>query len=63
MDANGNTVFPWGPPGNPATGLIAQSGWNAGQTRHFQCNYREGVNFFCMTGLNTPNGVSVTFAP
>ena len=53
----------WGPPSGPAGGLIAQGGFVAGQTRHYQCFYREVASLGCLTGQNTTNAVSVTFAP
>ena len=45
----------WGP------GLAAQGGWAAGDTRNFQCWYRNPTGP-CATS-NLTNGVSVTFAP
>ncbi len=53
----------WGPPSGPAGGLIAQGGFVAGQTRNYQCFYREIGTLGCMTGQNTTNAVSVTFQP
>ncbi len=53
----------WGPPNGPAGGLIAQGGFVAGQTRHYQCFYRELGTLVCMTGQNTTQAVSVTFEP
>ena len=60
-DAMGNTTNGWGPPAGPAGGLIAQYGFVAGQTRNFQCFYRELPNQVCSRGQNTSNAVSVTF--
>ena len=63
-DANGDigaTNNAWGPPNGPAGGLIANGGFMTGQTRHFQCFYREDVTLGCLTGQNTTNAVSVTF--
>ena len=65
-DANGDigvTNNGWGPPSGPAGGLIAQGGFVAGQTRHYQCFYREIGTLGCMTGQNTTDAVSVTFEP
>ena len=59
----GTTNTPWGPPGGPAGGLIAQGGFTSGQTRHFQAFYREAPAAGCGTGQNTSQGVSVIFAP
>ncbi len=51
----------WGAPSGTAGGLIATSGFLAGQTRHFQCFYRESPASGCFTGQNTTNAASVTF--
>jgi hypothetical protein len=59
----GSTTPGWGPPDGPAVGLIAQSGFTAGQTRHWQSFYREDDLLGCNSGLNTTQGVSVTFVP
>ena len=61
LDATGSTIAGWGPPGTPAAGIGATAGFIAGQTRHFQCFYRELGALVCMTGQNTSNAVSVTF--
>ena len=53
----------WGPPSGPIGGLIANGGFAAGQTRRFQCFYREDTAVMCMTGQNTTNGVEVSFVP
>ena len=53
----------WGPPNGPAGGLIAQGGFTAGQTRHYQVIYRELPTLVCMTGQNTSDACSVTFVP
>ncbi len=53
----------WGSPDGPPAGLIAQGGFGAGQTRHFQTIYRDNSAAGCSTGLNTSQGVSVTFTP
>ena len=57
----GSTSAGWGPPANPTAGIGVTSGFVAGQTRHFQCFYRETPTLGCMTGQNTSNGISVTF--
>lgn len=62
-DADGRNLTPWGPPGAPTKGLIAQSGFSAGETRHFQLFYREDAALGCGSGQNTSNGVSVTVEP
>ncbi len=65
-DANGNvglTNNGWGPPSGPPIGLIAQGGFVAGQTRHYQVIYREDPLAGCMRGLNTSQAVSVLFVP
>ena len=59
----GQTTPGWGPPSGPPVGLIAQGGFGAGQTRHYQVVYRENAALVCMRGLNTSNAVSVTFQP
>lgn len=50
----------WGPPRGPEGGLLLQSGFAAGQTRHFQVFYRELITLGCGTGQGTTNAVSVT---
>lgn len=65
-DVNGDigvTTNGWGPPNGPAGGLVAQTGAAVGQTRNFQCFYREDPLFTCQTGQNTTNAVSVVIAP
>ena len=59
----GTNSAPWGPPGGPSGGLIAQGGFVPGQTRQFQVFYREFADMVCMTGQNTSNSVGVTFVP
>ncbi len=59
----GNSISPWGPPGGPPGGLIAQGGFSAGQTRHFQVFYRENPALGCGTGQNSSNGVTISFLP
>ncbi|MEM7517745.1 MAG: hypothetical protein AAF368_12595, partial [Planctomycetota bacterium] len=64
MDANGDVgvlTNGWGAPNGPPGGLIAQGGFVLGQTRHYQGAYREEVTLGCMRGLNTSQGISVTF--
>jgi hypothetical protein len=43
-------------------GLVAVGGWSAGQTRYFQCYYRNVIGP-CGFGFNLSNGVEVTFTP
>lgn len=65
-DAEGNAGFTtngWGPPNGPINGLLAQAGFAAGQTRHFQCFYRQEATAGCGTGQNTSNGVTVVAVP
>lgn len=65
-DANGDiglTTNGWGPPFQPAAGIIAQAGFVAGQERQFQVIYRETPGAVCAQGLNTSQGLSVTFQP
>ncbi len=59
----GFTNSGWGPPDGPSGGIAAQAGFTAGQTRHFQCFYRESAVAVCATGLNTTNGVTIQFMP
>ncbi len=61
--AIGQTNPGWGGVDNPPAGLIAQGGFASGETRHYQVIYRDDPDFQCGTGLNTTNGVSVTFVP
>ena len=66
IDASGNigdTTNGWGLPDGPPNGLIAQGGFVAGQTRHYQVIYREEETLSCMTGQNTSQAVTVTFEP
>lgn len=58
-DAAGGTVNPWGASG----GLISQSNFSEGQTRHFQAFYRDTADATCGTGQNTSQAVSVIFLP
>jgi len=65
-DANGDvgmTNNGWGTPSGPPIGLVAQGGFVAGQTRHYQVIYREDPLLGCMRGLNTSQAVSVSFLP
>ncbi len=65
-DVNGDvglTTNGWGPPNGPAGGLLAQGGFPAGQTRHFQVIYREGQQLGCQRGQNTSQAVSVVVVP
>jgi len=63
IQANGAPSQPWGDGGFPANGLIDQSAFTAGQTRHFAVVYRDFDAQVCMTGLNASNAVSVTVLP
>lgn len=65
-DASGDigaTTAGWGGLDAPPAGLIAQGGFTSGQTRQYQVVYRDNVALQCMRGLNTTNGVSITFVP
>ena len=65
-DASGDiglTTNGWGPPSGPAGGILAQGGFVAGETRHFQVIYREQPTLGCQTGQNTSQLVSVTVQP
>lgn len=65
-DANGDAGVStpgWGFPDAPTSGLIAQGGFTAGQTRHYQAVYRDNPLGGCGTGQNTTPGVSVVFLP
>lgn len=57
----GLTNAGWGDPDAPTGGLSTQGSFAAGQTRQFQIIYRDDEMAGCGTGLNTTNGVSVTF--
>ncbi len=65
-DANGDVgvmTNGWGPPSGPTGGLLAQAGFAAGQTRHFQVVYRENPMLGCLRGQNSTQAVSVTVLP
>ncbi|MEM7515358.1 MAG: hypothetical protein AAF368_00345, partial [Planctomycetota bacterium] len=65
-DANGDVgeMTPgWGGPFGPPGGIVAQSGFTAGQTRYFQTVYRVDAIVGCGTGLNTTNGMPVLVLP
>ena len=49
------TTSGWGP------GIVQQGGFVAGQTRHFFVFFRTFDTQTCNSGLNSSNGVSVTF--
>ncbi|MEM7517365.1 MAG: hypothetical protein AAF368_10635 [Planctomycetota bacterium] len=51
----------WGGTDNPASGLVGQYGFVAGQSRYFQVFVRDDVNAVCGTGGNRSQGVKVTF--
>ncbi len=59
----GVTTNGWGPPSGPAGGIAAQGGFVAGQTRAFQCFYRENAAFGCGRGQNTSDAIDVLFTP
>ncbi len=59
----GDSNAGWGGNDAPAAGLIAQGGFAAGQTRHFQAFYRDNPHATCTNGLGTTQAVSTTFAP
>ena len=63
LDASGSTTNAWGGSTMPSGGLIAGSGFVAGQTRHWQAFYREDPNAGCQTAQNTSNGVSILLQP
>ncbi len=63
ISASGNSVAPWGPPGGPPAGIIAQGIFSFGQTRHFAVIYRDDDAQVCTTGLNFSNAVTVTVTP
>lgn len=63
-DSEGRSINPWGPPSaTPPNGFAAQSGFVAGQTRHFQAFVREDPNFACGLGQNSSNAITVQFVP
>lgn len=65
-DSNGDigvTNAGWGGVDGPPIGLVAQGGFAAGQTRHFQVINRESVLASCLRGLNSSQAVGVTFLP
>ncbi len=60
----GVTNSPWGGEGGPPVGIAqAGPGFVSGQTRYFQVINRDDPLLVCMRGLNTSQGVEVTFAP
>ena len=63
LDFDGNNAAPWGAPGGPAGGLLAQGGFSAGQTRYFQVFFRETNTLGRLTRQNTSNGFSVIVRP
>ncbi len=65
-DANGDiglTNAGWGGNDPPTGGLIAQGGFEIGQTRHWQVFYREASNLVCMRGQNSTNAISTLIHP
>ena len=63
VNASGATNAGWGPPAGPATGLILQGGFVAGQTRNFFAFVRTDPMATCTTGQNSSNGISVMIMP
>ncbi|MEM7516195.1 MAG: hypothetical protein AAF368_04620, partial [Planctomycetota bacterium] len=60
MDSAGDSLNPWG----TGVGIVAQSGFAVGQTRHFQVRYREDPQQGpCGSDQNTSQGVSILFVP
>lgn len=59
----GATTPGWGPPNGPPGGILAQGGFGAGQTRHFQVFYREDDQAGCMTGVGTSDAVTAVVQP
>lgn len=53
----------WGPPDNPAGGLIAHAGFVPGETVNFQVIYRTVHSQGCGTGKNTSQVVRLTIQP
>lgn len=65
-DSNGDVGIAsagWGGVDGPPIGLIAQGGFAAGQTRHFQAINRDSILSTCLRGLNSSQSVGVTFLP
>ena len=63
FDDGGNSTGVWGAGGAPPGGLLAQGGFGAGETRHFQVFYRELDGAVCATGQNTTNAIQVQVVP
>jgi hypothetical protein len=55
VDATGGASWP--------AGLSASGGWEAGDTRFFQCWYRDPAGGPCGQGFNTTQGLRVIFGP
>ena len=53
----------WGPPDNPAGGLISHAGFVSGETIHFQVIYRTANSQGCGNGKNTSQVVRLTILP
>lgn len=65
-DSNGDLGLStpgFGPPDGPLAGLLAQGGFLAGDTRHFQLVYREDPALVCRTGQNTTQAITVVVLP
>lgn len=63
VDVNGEVGALTNPWGFCSAGFPGNSIFAAGQTRYFQTIYRDFEMAVCMTGLNTTQGVSLTFVP
>ncbi len=53
----------WGGGDGPIGGLVAAAGAVAGQTRYYQVLHRDDPAQVCGSGINSTQGVAVTFAP
>lgn len=62
MDSSGASRV-WGGEAQPNSGLWAQGGFVAGQTRYFQVTHREDPLLGCMRGLNTSQAIEILFTP
>lgn len=59
----GQTNNGWGGSSPPGVGLLAQAGFSAGQTHHFQVIHRDAPASGCGTGINSTQGVSIVVEP
>ncbi len=53
----------WGPPDNPAGGLMLHGAFVAGETRTFQVIFRTNPTLTCGNARNSTQGVEVTIEP